>query len=165
METGKKTENDTVYWCWTTGLPASWQNAYVFAAARWNSSPSDWQLNYGSNCGDFTASRINFNSPYWPTIPGITFADIDGNTVVGATSYLNTNFTWSFYQEEGSSMGDEEDPCLPYCDVGTIMVHEIGHWARLNHGDCSTSVMCVNYKVRRFLSSHDSDTLVDIYGE
>lgn len=163
--TGVTTEDDTVYWCWEAGLPASWQNAYVFAAARWNSSPSDWHLVYGTNCGDFTADRRNFNNLYWPTIPGVTFQFIVSNELLLAETYLNTYFTWSFSQEEGSSMGDEEDPCLNYCDVVTILVHEMGHWVELDHGDCTSSVMCVNYKVRRFLSSHDSDTLVDIYGE
>jgi hypothetical protein len=162
---GLTTASDTVNWCYESGLPTSWKNAYFAAANQWNGSDSDWLL-YRTSCSSFITGRWDSDLVSWPDVPGYTVLTLNGsNDVTGALSYLNTDRTWDLYMDEGDSMGSSSNQCNPACEPWTIMLHEMGHWVSFDHGGCYTSVMCVDYKVRRFISSHDDSSLVDIYGE
>ncbi len=163
----------SVDWCFGNSLPSSWQTQYRSAADTWNGSPSRFSLNWytGSACTgvlNSAGSSNTFTENGWPNDPGMTINAYDQNGyIIRKRSWLNTDFAWSTTMAEGSSMGSSTNKCSPSCDVKTIILHEFGHWVRFTHGGCDVSpksTMCVDWKVRRSINSHDSSSLVAIYG-
>lgn len=155
---GYKTQSDTVNWCPAYNMPTIWKDSYAFAAARWNSSPSDWTL-VNSSC-TFFAGQMSFSGQGLPPNLGITTIFVNGSgLIVSAVTALNTDYSWDFYQSEGENM------CDPNCDVTTVILHEMDHWVSLvDPNPCTHSVMCRDLKVRRFITDQDSGDLILIYG-
>jgi hypothetical protein len=106
--------------------------------------------------------EIDFSAYSLPDQPGLNFWGASGGHVVYSYAYINSDYAWSGILPNGTSMYEYPDYCPYTCDYATVMVHEIGHAVALDHGGCSSSVMCVNV-VKTTLSSHDVSSLQSVY--
>ena len=162
---GHQTQSSTVNWCYAENLPSDWKDWYFFSSMRWNASPSNWTL-VRSSC-NFFIGRMSFSASEYiedDDAQGVTVTFHSGSYVLGGWSALNTDYTWTVMPWEGYTH------CTgpAYCDIVTVAVHEMGHWTDLldfGGGGCSASVMCPSTTTKWFITGHDSDSLISIYGQ
>jgi hypothetical protein len=163
-----KWPNPFVRWCLEdalTGLPNGAANEYQQATATL-SNPSDWFL-APSQC---VSSQIwmgsrSFSTYGWSPAPGLCWCWSNGRDMTSAFVYLNTDLNWTLTRTEGASMGSELNLCNPSCYAETVVLHEVGHSARFKHPNppFPTTIMCLDYKVRRILNLHDRNSLQTLY--
>ncbi len=125
--TGVKWASATVPY-YTIETLTSTERSYAVASCNvWNGlTNSTWKL---QNSGAPVAwwGKKSFSAAGWPSnIPGRTLLYWNSsNRLYDAESYINSNFTWN-----NTGVMDQ---AAKKADYKTVMIHETGHWAVLDH--------------------------------
>lgn len=154
---GYRWQANTVQWYIGGGgttVPSGWYSQYRASASTWSNAAGSFTLSETSP----TIAQANLGAKYFsqdPNIPdgahGFTFGYTQGGYLVGASTYLNRDYTWV---TNGSS----------FPDVRTVATHELGHWVYyIDSCAAPTSVMCAQAVVKWNLTAHDQNELVEVY--
>jgi hypothetical protein len=114
-------------------LNSTFQSKVRIAISTWDASDKYSYVEASSACTyAFSWSITSFNSRGWGIVPGTTVVvyNSSGN-VIGATSFFNGDRTFFDSSCDGCSWTTGQFDRL------TVALHEIGHWAKLDHPqDC-----------------------------
>lgn len=113
-----------------TSVPSGWDPIMASAAAQWNGiSGASWSVSWKNYnfVGPVMAFVYKQSSapPGFGGAPGVTDLRYSGSTITGGNIYMNSTFSWN----TSGTMNQANKQV----DVGTVMVHEMGHEVYLNH--------------------------------
>jgi len=137
-------------------LSSTFQSKVRTAFSTWDASDKYSYVEASSACTyAFSWSIASFNTRGWGTVPGTTIVAYNSSgNVVGANSYFNSDRTFFDSSCDGCTWPSGQ------FDRGTVALHEIGHWAKLDHPqDCGQAsngaVMDVTYVTKKYLRQDD----------